>query len=38
MNKVISNFAVEHFRKNNPNAYIIITDHGLKPNKLYSFQ
>lgn len=24
-------FSVQHFRKNNPNAYIILTGHGMKP-------
>ncbi len=25
-------FSIEHFRKNNPNAYIILSGHGVKPN------
>jgi hypothetical protein len=29
-----SNFVVEHYRKNNPDAYIIVTGHGIKPDKL----
>lgn len=29
-----ANFSVQHFRKNNPNAYIIVTGHGVKPDKL----
>ena len=32
-----SNFVVEHFRKNNPDAYIIVTGHGLKPNSLEKY-
>ena len=29
-----TNFVVQHFRKNNPDAYIIVVGHGLKPDKL----
>lgn len=29
-----SNFAVEHCRKNNPDAYIMVTGHGVRPDKL----
>jgi len=32
-----ANFSVEHFRKNNPDAYIIVTGHGIKPNKLNDY-
>jgi hypothetical protein len=32
-----SNFVVEHFRRNNPDAYIIVTGHGIKPDKLNEF-
>lgn len=32
-----SNFVVEHFRKNNPNDHIIVTGHGLKPDKLSDY-
>ena len=28
------NFAIEHYRKNNPNSYLIATGHGIKPSKL----
>ena len=31
------NFVVEHYRKNNPNDYIIVTGHGLKPDKLEKY-
>ena len=31
------NFAVEHYRLNNPNAYLIVTGHGEKPSKLDSY-
>ena len=31
------NFVVKHFRKNNPDAYIIVTGHGLKPNSLEKY-
>ena len=34
LNKV--NFALEHYRKNNPNSYIIATGHGKKPSNLKS--
>lgn len=32
-----SNFVAEHFRKNNPNDHIIVTGHGLKPDKLSDY-
>jgi len=31
------NFALEHFRNNNPNSYIIVTGHGKKPNNLKTY-
>ena len=31
------NFAAEHFRHNNPDAYIIAVGHGLKPTKLDTY-
>lgn len=31
------NFVAKHFRKNNPDAYIIATGHGKKPNQLENY-
>ena len=31
------NFAIKHYRKNNPNAYLIATGHGKKPSNLESY-
>jgi len=30
-------FSVKHFRKNNPNSYIILTGHGLKPEESFQY-
>jgi|TARA_R100000027_G_scaffold61849_1_gene53538 hypothetical protein len=32
-----ANFCVKHFRKNNPDSYIIVTGHGERPNELDDF-
>ena len=31
----VTNFSLKHHRQNNPNAYIIVVGHGIRPSEFY---